>query len=456
MSTKLTFGRVLLATFGVLILLAGIFITLITLQGQRVRYATIDTELITQERNQRIVLSLAQPIESIIESQVTLTPTASFTTLTNGESIVIQLKERLRYDTKYEVKLSNLSNVSGKQNDKELTYVFKTASPTLTYLKRNSQEKQTDVAFFTSKMNDEIYSTGLDNAKDDVIFSTPMIQEYCRIDNKLIVAILNEDGSNTLKLVDVYTKSIQDILLPENQGTISLLHCAPSSGNFGYLLNSEGTSQPTLFTANILNISEPKAINGVDGKPLQPGEWNYAPDGTSIITNDYESGGLLIDGSGKQKPVPLGQIYSLHNFTYDGRGVAVTDRTNGLFVLDIPTLRKSPIADPNDQEGSVDVVALSNTEGWIKRTAKVSSDTLRLETPSVKKEIYSSSRDKSSIFAYATSPNDQYLLVTYERASAMYDTYAGRAVPEDLYTEIYDLNTRQMIKQIPGFDPLWY
>ena len=458
MSIKYSFQQIISVTFAILFLLTIVFVVLISFQGQRIRHVSIDPTVVTQERNQKIVLSLGQPIQSISEEQITITPTAGFSVLTNGESIVIQLKERLQYATNYSIKISGLRNVSGGISKNILSYDFTTTGSSLTYLKRNYGPKESAMYYSSEKLNDEIYLSDMNDSKDTVIFSSPKIQEYCRTKSNILIATLLEDGTNSLKIVDLLNKKTQDVKLPEQSGKVTSLHCTPSRDSFGYLFTSSESEKYkfTLFVANTSEISQSKTIKGIDGNPIKPGEWNFAPDGTSIIVNDFSAGSTLIDGMGMQKSVPLGEIYTLRNFTYDGRGIIATSLADGLFVLDIPTLKKTTITSPDMGDASATATALSNKEGWIKRVEETGSDTLLLQTPNQKKTVYKSSRDYSFITNYGTSPNDQYLFVTYvDSDTYTYDDYEERPLPKDLATNIVDLKTMKVIKKIEGLDINW-
>ena len=458
MFTKLTFNRVLLLIFGALIVLAIVLVFLLTAQGQRIRHAKVDTALVTQERHQKIVLSLGQPLDSISEQQIEFKPRADFSVLTNGATVVIQLKERLRYETKYEVTLSALRNVSGGLSKKNLTYSFETKPALFTYLKRNYESKDASVLFETSKGDDEIYQAKPNSQEDEVVFASSIIQEYCRAGKNLVIATLTNDDTVSLKILNLDSRQIRDVDMPEQNGALASLRCAPSGENFGYLFTSEndGRYKSTLVVSKTSDPSQKKTMNGVDGLVVRPREWSFAPDGTSIVTNDNNNSALLIDGTGAQRPSPLGQVYSLYNFTYDGRAIVAADRAGGLFLLDIPTFKKSAISNSNDTRSPANAFALSNSVGSIRRIAAVGSDALILETPDVEKEVYKSKRSDSILYNYGTSPNDQYLYATYAKdTSFTYDDYTHRPLPQDMSTIIIDLHSLKVVKEVDGFDLMW-
>lgn len=451
---RLNFTQIFWGTLCVLLL--GIFVVdvLIETGGPRIRYADIDKAAAVEERNQKVVLHLNQPIRSLSNTQVTITPSASFTLTTKGDTVIVQLKERLLYDTRYEIKIADIQTLGGKESQQALEYSFSTPPATFFYLARNYDVVHSGMD--ASKEKDVIYESGL-NGQSRAVFSTPFIQEYCRLKDRLIIATLDDTKMNRLHELRLDTLKTKELPLPEATGRIEKLRCETRRNSFGFVFTSEdmvkGVYSSVLFMSQE-GAAESTFITGVDKQPLRVLDWQPAPDGASVLARAYVSGVLLVDTLGQHNPVPLGNFFDIGNFSFDGQSFIASD-TAGVMLFNIPQHARSSISTGFDDQSS-SAYALQNSEGRIERTVTLEIDKLVLRKGDNAEEIYQVGENDGNIVSYATSPNDQYLAATLAKGVEVdYDDYPRHPATLDAKTIIIDLATRNVIKSVNGFDVEW-
>lgn len=459
---KFTFRQLFWFTVGSLLLLVLLLGILINSQGQRIRHGKVDAAAVTRDRNQKIDLSLSQPVSSVSDAQVTITPAASFTVLAKGDLVTIQFKERLRYNTLYTIKLSHLRHMNGKENEQDLYYSFSTPPTSFYYLKRNYNFVNND-GFYKEKQKDEIHVNDMEG-KDETVFSSRRIQEYCTLKDRLIIATITDDKQNRLHSLDLATLKHTELLLPESRkGNIVNLQCSPRKNIFGFSFTEKMSPdakegdyghEPTLFISKD-NPEDYQIISGVDNKPLQAREWKFAPDGTSILAESYKSGMLLVDSLGTHSTLPLGKFFGIGSFNFDGQSFITSD-TSGLYLVNIPKYTKSLISTQLDETQPTSAYALQNADGRIARVASADSDELILHTGDRQRPIYRA-EEPGTIVDYRVTPNDQYLIVTVGKGTdSDYDNYPSHPTSASTRIKVIDMDTPQEVVQVTGFDATWH
>jgi hypothetical protein len=455
----------------VVVVLAGLCLLLLVLnllQGPRLRRGEVDRSLATRQPNQRLILYANQPIASINASQITVEPKVDFTASANGEAPVIQFRQRLLYGTTYRVTVHNVVNAYRTHKKTDFAYSFRTAEPTFYYVHRNYGLDPNNS--LTGKQPDEIKQASLGDEGEAVLFSAPQIQDYVVLGNNLVVATINEDKTNSLYLVNTKTKKSEALTLPA-AGTLTDLHASPNQRLVGFSFTSNESDYTKRKFDNVLfNIDLAAGrlvypVKGFNGQNLQVMNWEFAPDGMTILAQLYDTSLLLVDTGGKNAPLPLGQFSSFDNFSYNGAKIAVEDMTD-ISILDILKHEKTSITNQSiggREPFTAKVRLLANGEGHMKQVEILSSDSkvfteyVIVDRQGSQKTIYQADAYKTNINSMATSPNDQYAMieVTSIKEDSTSDLYQSNTKSRNAHTLIIDMNSGKTVQDVNGFGISW-
>ncbi|HUS25768.1 MAG TPA: hypothetical protein VMY99_00275 [Nevskiaceae bacterium] len=463
MSTNSSFNRSFYALAGVLAVLCLALLMLTTVQGPRLRHAQLDRSKVTAQPNQRLILYASQQLAGESAKRVSIVPKAGFTATVSGNAIVVQFSERLRYNTRYTVKAPGVKVVP-QQRQATLTYTFKTADPTLYYIHRNYPADTNN----TSKKPDEIVRTTLGTTKRQTIFTAPKIQDYVLLGDSIVVATINDDNTTSLQLVDVRTKKVQHLSLPA-KGMLGHLRSAPNRTAFGFSFTSNEQGNAKAYEDNlfIVDLSRGRTaypVNGLNRKPLQIIDWQFAPDGTTVLAQTYDLNALLIDTVSHKEPIPLGRVAALGNFSYNGAKIALDSQKGDPFIFDAVKHTPSAVQTPKIAGGATyprELLLLPNSEGYVQQVQLVSNHGLTitpyilLNRQGMQRQLYRAS-PKTDISSYYVSPNDH--LVAVEAAAidvGAYDTYANNPKSTNVHTLLVDTASKDVVKDISGFNVTW-
>lgn len=477
MSTKISkpdtaFNRMFWIVTAILSAICLVFIVLNSAQGPRLRRVEVDQTQVIRASGQRLVMYANQPLNTIENSQISISPSVSFAAAVSGETLSLQFNQRLLYNTEYRVTVNDVAGKYSKHGGITFRYSFKTADPTLYFLQRHME---TDVDnFLSDKKNDEIIRTTLSGTKQTTIFSAEKIQDYVLLGDNMLVTTINgetdENTTNSLYLVNTKTGKTEELSLPDS-GTVTNLRASPNQRLAGFSFTSSPNNDQLKYESILFNVDLAAnhleyPIDGLDGKPLQVVDWQFAPDGTTIIAQTNNSNLLLLDTNGQNKPLPLGQFNSMENFSYNGGKLIVSNNMDGPLVLDLLAHVRTPITASSIDGGKPylqNARLLSNSEGLIKNLslyndkAESYNQYLVISRDGSEKTIYTNSGKHEQIVLYSGSPNDQYLL------AEVYDN--GKTGKNDLYpdtpkqvgtqTKIIDIKTGKTTKTIDGFKVIW-
>lgn len=444
-------------TLGITIILSILIISLaaaLVISGPRIRKADYDVRQLTEYSNQTIILRANQPLNNVEPSQISIEPAADFSVNTTGDNVIIQLKERLKYQTHYTVTARNLSNSKNQQSN--YTTAFTTPDLEYYYLKRGEQqdeEKQVDT-IIDSKTSKSVYEA-------DYIFDFDVVGPNLAI-------ITGENRNNELLLLNAKSSKKTLIKLPAS-GTVDNLRASPNNKLLGFTLrsNETGTNKAyddTLFMYDLEAqiLTQPK---GVSDKPISSGGWEFAPDSTSIIVQTYDAGTLIVDTLSKNKPIPLGSYTTLRNFSGDGKKLSAT-ATDGSVIIDLPNNSKAPV-ETTSIRGIIPYVTtahlLQNSDDIVRSLYLYQADTqfshtiIDIGSGSSFKELIDLDEQKTSLLDYTVTPNDQFL--AYEAHpianKQAYDDYNTGSRPLRSYTKIIDTSSGKEIADLNGINIVW-
>lgn len=440
-----------------------LFLALNLLQGPRLRRAEVDKAQIVKQSNQRLTMYANQPLDAVKQDQIKIEPTANFMATSIGDAISIRFTQRLRYNTTYKITVNHVSSPYRQKAKATFNYSFRTADPTIFYIHRNHVSNSGQGV----KKPDQIMETTLSGTKAREVYSAARIQDYIISGSKLAVVMINDNKTNSLFLTDIKTKHTEELKLPA-KGTITNLRASPNQKLIGFRFSSNENNSKQQYERVLFNINiadrHVRPIVGLDKKPLQIIDWQFAPDGTTILAHALDENLLLIDTSAKHDPVPLGQFTSISNFSHNGAKISA-DSSVGPVLLD-PIERTRTNLQFERIDGVVPYLVnlkmLSNGDGYIARLQAYSEDYQQsnhyflLDRDGSDKVVYKVNVVRSSVNDFALSPNDQYLAVEQNSIKdSLLDQYPDNSKSYTVHTQLVDISTGKPIKDIDGFGLIW-
>ena len=459
-NTTKDFNRLVYMAVLILGVLLLVLVALNLLSGPRLRNVSLDRAKVTSQTGQRIILHANQPLAKVEPSSVRIEPAAAFSVANSADTITINLKQRLQYNTAYMLSVKGVAAASRSKHTTDFTYYFTTADPTLYYLKRVARFDNAGTA------SDYIMQTTLHGTDTTTVFSAPKIIDYTLVGNHLVVSSSTGDGRGKLSAVDLATKKVAEIELPDN-GIATQLRSSSDGTSFGFAYSSpeaqatqsSDSYHNTLFISDIRPGHNVVPLLGIGSKPIRVFDWRFAPDGTSVVARLSDQSLLLIDGNFKHPPVPLGTFSSISNFSADGTKLLVSNR-DGFSMLNLIRHNLNPIPDGqigSDLEALLEVSVLPADSGYLRHYQTTStdrttfSDYLRYDHASTKKVIYDTARQRTDIQALELSPNGQLaILEASPDGSVDYDDYPYASRPLSARTQMVDMATGTIVKELNG------
>lgn len=456
------FRRVLAITVVALVILVAGFAGLNYLQGPKLGSGSVDAKRVVAQAGQQLRLFANQSIRDVAKKHVSVSPAVPFSVSTSGAVIALQFSERLRYGTKYSVRVSDVANAF-QPRVSTFDYSFTTAAAEVYYLDR------ADPATGAGQ-DDSIIRTGLKGNERTVVYSAPRIQQFVVFAQAIAVSTLADDGTSLLSLVGLSSKLIEQIQLP-GQGTVDKLKGESDAGLLGFVFTSAGPAPARQYNSVLMRVDltvahTVVAVPDLAGKPLSVLDWGFLGGSTSIVAQGSDQTVLLIDATKTGQPVPLGQYTALGRSAPDGKTIVVSDvfGTIAFRLADgketrIPSL---PIAGASTYGG--DVVLLGRGTARVQQVAVFDSATggkfqsyLVHESGTTSRVLYQTKDDAGSIEGFSVSPNGQFVAVNVipDYASSISDGYPVDAQSTSISTIFIDIASGAVVRSVEGFDENW-
>jgi hypothetical protein len=456
------FRRALTFTVVALVVLVAGFAGLNFLQGPKLSSGTVDADRVVARAGQQLRLFANQSILSVSKKNVSVVPAVPFTVSTTGAIIAVQFTDRLRYDTTYSVRVSDVANAF-QPRVSTFDYSFTTATAQIYYLDR------ADPAVGAGQL-DSIVRTGLRGSERTIIYSAPRIQQFVVFAQALAVTTLADDGTGSLLIVGLSSKLVEKIQLP-GPGTIDELRGESDTGLLGFVFTSAGTAVSREFTTVLMRVD----LTGVHtvipvpdlaGKPLGVLSWGFLGGSTNIVAQGQDQTVFLIDAAKSGPPVPLGQYTGLGRSAPDGKQIVVSDAFGKIaYSLADGTqtrLPSLPIAGASTYGG--DVVLLDRGIARVQQVAVFDSATggkfqsyLVYESGTTSRVLYQTPDDAGSIENFSISPNGQFVAVNVipDYANSVSDGYAVNAQSTSISTVFIDIASGAVVRSVEGFNESW-
>ncbi|RIJ47279.1 hypothetical protein DZG00_13530 [Clavibacter lycopersici] len=318
-ASRRAFRRAFTAVILVLVLACGGLLAVAGSQGPRLVRTDVDPLAVVQQSRQRIVLAANRPIQPVDASRIRMEPGADFTVDTQADRIIIDLTRPLAYDADYTVAIDGVQGIGGGPAS-DLRTAFRTGDPGMYVLVRGGEQQDDRI------VRQSVAGTGTGGGASDAVFEATKIQEYAVVGNSLVVAILQDDGTNGLVLAALDGSGQVDLPLP-GRGTFQDLHAEDTGTTVGFRFTSAdgGPYADTLMVDDVGAGAAPTPVLGLDGQPLSAQAWGFVPGRPQLVAHGQDGDLSLVTVDGSSPIVPLGRHGTLGPFSADGTRLAVTD-----------------------------------------------------------------------------------------------------------------------------------
>lgn len=423
--------------------------------GPRVTEVQVDPQAAISASGSRLIVTTSQSLSEVRADQVTITPATPFDLDTSGRSVGVRFTVPLDADTDYTVTIADVEGVAGGPTS-TITESF-TTPPSEVYL---LQRGATD--------GDTIFRTDLTGEGAIGVFTHPHIEDF-RATGSHLVVVVEEDGAQQLRVMDLDGANVQQMPLP-GEGSVSSLQIADRGERVGYLftaadLSSGGGYESALFTASLddpLTAPVPVAVAGADDRI---GQWSFVPDTDSVLLLTFD-GVLLLTATDGSSPASLGSALAIDGIS-SGTAEAIIERIDGLVVLDLVTAEETPLVTATPDTGLVGTVLPLPRGGTVRMTYPIGANGLPTgETVVTAVTDEGQSTDilvapsTDAVLQTCISPSGQYaaVLTAPDIAANPYDTYR-LPLPRDIRTRILTVprggGSAQEVVALAGFAISW-
>ncbi|WP_055897662.1 hypothetical protein [Yonghaparkia sp. Root332] len=452
------FSRAFAALVGVLAGLGLIFLALGVLQGPKLSSAQVDATRVTEQSGQQLRLFANQPVDAVDADAVTVEPAAATSVSVQGELIVVQFDERLRYGTEYTVRVEGVGAPS-RPNTSTFEHRFTTASASVLYLDREDNGV------------DEILRADIEGAgRGAVVHAAPGIQHFAPVERVLVVARDDGAGGTVLESVDARSGRIERLQLPDGARVDRLI--APRAGTTLALVLSPaaaadapgGISPRSLALLDIGGDRALRPLVDLDGEPLTALDAWFLPEG-DLLVHTVDETLVRLDPGAPETVLPVGAYPTVHGVSSDGGRASAADSFGGV-ALDLATGEEERL-NPSLVEGEVAFggeAALTAAGLRVQKVAVADSETGAFATVLVADDGGGAARvlartieNRGSLGAVLLSPNDQFVAVevTPDVEAAVGDGRPVEPRPTSVTLAIIDVETGQLVRTLEGFAPVW-
>ena len=173
------FERTFWILAGSLAAVSTVFLLLGALQGPKLSSAVVDPQRVTEQAGVQLRLFANQPLAEVTADQVTVTPEAPVSVTVQGDLLIVQFEQRLRYSTEYVVAVHDVGATS-RDATADFEHRFTTAPGSVLYLDRG-------------EAGDEILRAPLLGAgRGEVIVAADGIQHFVPVEGVFVLA--RDDG----------------------------------------------------------------------------------------------------------------------------------------------------------------------------------------------------------------------------------------------------------------------
>ncbi|MCS5717973.1 hypothetical protein N1027_07465 [Herbiconiux sp. CPCC 205763] len=463
------YRRATVATIAVLALGAAGLGFAAVLRGPKLDSASVNLSAVISRDAQKLVLHADQPLVGVNPEQVSITPSAPFDVSSDGSDVTLTFAGMLDYATDYRVRVDGAEGASTGLSG-ALDYSFETPDPEVYTLLRQGGAAAAD------RPPDQILRSGVAggaDARSDVVFEAPRIQQFAVAGSALAAVVVGDDGGTALEL-SVDGGAAADVHTPAG-GRIQNLHASPSAHLFGFTVNggtvegdaSDRVYQNALFVVDPFSTSgRAEEVTGFSGEPLRVVDWEFVPGTSSLVAQGTDQQLYLIDAlaGSDAEPTPLGRHAAMLGFlpggvqliVGDGETTSTIDLATG---AEQPLDRSLPDVDPAYYPKKIVTLAGSLTIGQYddvdySEASPVVGSVIVASDAGGSRELYRPPVAGSRVRDFCVSPNGQYLAVETIPSDGVSDGYALPGY-SGMTTSLVDIRTGASTRGVPGFLPDW-
>jgi hypothetical protein len=456
-------GRAFAGTLAIVVVVLGLVgltgAVVGSAQGPRVTAVQVDPQAAVAASGSRLIVTTNQSLEKITPRQVQVTPAASFTVDTAGRSAGVRFTLPLHDDTAYTVRIRDVAGLGGGPVT-TITQTFRTPRTSLYLLQRGGPN------------GDTVYRTDLAGDHRTAVFTHPHIEDFRATNDHLVISTLDGAGHARLLVTDLDGRHARQLRLP-GVGNVTNLQSADRGDLIGYewtdaVLGTPSSRENALYTIS-LRASAGTAPSRVDvpGKDPRVSDWRFVPDTDSILVLPYTGRMLLASSTGKGA-TDLGGGVDIEGIAR-GSSVAIVQRADGLFAIDLTTGKQHPLAGavlpsgaavpgseghlapvPGDGSASVRLFAVLG-----KNDAEEGTTAYRVTAAGAATPIFRVP-GSDAVMQTCVSPSARYVAIVVDPdvVHDTYDTYLT-PMPKHLVTHIVELSTGREVQHYRGFAPSW-
>jgi hypothetical protein len=462
------YRRATVATIAVLAVAAAGLGFAAVLRGPKLDTASVNLAAVISRDGQKLVLHADQPVADVTPDQVSITPSAPFQVATDGADVTLTVQGMLDYATEYRVRVKDAGGASTGLSG-TLDYSFRTPDAEVYTLLRQGGAAPAD------RPDDQILRSGVAggaDARSDVVFQAPRIQQFAVAGSALAAVVVDDDGATALEL-SVDGGSAADVHTPTG-GRLQNLHASPSAHLFGFTVNggaAEGDNSGRVYQ-NALFVFDPYAssgraeeVTGFSGEPLRVVDWAFVPGTSSLVAQGTDQQLYLIDPlATSAEPTPLGRHAAMLGFlpggvqliVGDGEGTSTIDLATGAVK---PLDRTIPDVDPAYYPKKIVTLPAGLTIGQYddvdySQASPIVGSVIMASDPTGTRELYRPPVTGARVRDFCVSPNGQYLAVETIPSDGVSDGYALPGY-SGMTTSLIDIDTGQSTRGVPGFQSDW-
>ncbi len=449
------FRRAFTAVILVLVLACGGLLAVAGSQGPRLVRTDVDPLAVVQQSRQRLVLAANRPIQPVDVSRIRMEPGADFTVDTQADRIIIDFTRPLAYDAAYTVSIDGVQGVGGGPTS-DLATSFHTGDPGMYVLVRGG-EQQAD------RILRQSVAGGGQGASDEV-FEATKLQEYAVVGQSLVVATLQDDGTNGLVIAGLDGSGQVDLPLP-GRGTLQDLHAEDTGTTIGFRFTSTdgGAYDETLMVDDVGAGATPAPVLGRDGQEISAQAWGFVPGRPQPVAHGQDGDLYLVTVDGSSPFVPLGRHGTLGPFSADGTRLAVTD-PGSTTEIDLRTAQQTTLPTETggadlQYDGAISFVPGDDGAVLRVRTALdpatgTATQRLVVVRDGTASDVYVPADPATRITGLSVTPNGRFALLETvpDPARGASDDYPREPRDTSVTTLLVELATGTVTRSVAGFE----
>lgn len=427
-------------------------------QGPRVRFVRADNAIgsAAYTRNASVTIQFDRPIEQKdYRHDIDVTPAASFTAVTNTQSITLNFNDSLSHATTYKLQLEPaVIDQTGKRMKAAYAHSFSTSPARYAYLQRNyGLDEENNLA----DKNDHILTGGM-TQDDRILFSAPEIRSFVANQTYALVAV-KEEVSDHLYAIDIASGE-QLHLVSELPGRVTDMAFAPR-GNIALLTVQSDSDQPGASPNNILLVYDfiAKQLKPLEKtEAMQINEVAISNDGQLALIRDGLSNYYAASPFNDFEPILLGAYDD--SFGFDASGSEIVFQKNGQTssyrIADAELVQRELsdtgfVQQVSYQKGQLFSASIAYAEGESNTTIYLSKDWQ--DEPNI---VWREEPDNSkTVYDFSESYDGNMLAVQVNDDRCQFDAIGINSECSSAQTTLYDLVTQEQTKILSGFELIW-